>query len=128
MYEEPIIKKELLVKKELLDWVYKPLERFRQASNEERARTPVEEEGERVWTSEMARNMDALSLTGARAKMPQESMLSQLKRKKVNQQKQEEEQKRADLMTQEQERSRVVIKLQMAHINTLNQSINSQVQ
>jgi hypothetical protein len=128
LYEEPIIKKELLVKKELLDWVYKPLERFRQASNEERARTPVEEEAERVWTSEMARNMDALSLTGARAKMPQESMLSQLKRKKVNQQKQEEEQKRADLMTQEQERSRVVIQLQMAHINTLNQSINSQVQ
>ena len=34
LYEEP-------EKKELLDWVYKPLERFRKASNEERARTPV---------------------------------------------------------------------------------------
>ena len=121
-YEEP------RERKELLQWVYKPLERFRGATNEDRAKTPVEEEDERAWTTEMVRNIDALSLTGARSKIPPEGLLSQLKRKKVNQQNQEMEQKRADLLTQEQERKRVVIQLQMAHINTLNQSINSQVQ
>ena len=129
LYEEPLINEELLVKKvvkkEILDWVYKPLERFGMV-DEARAKTPVEVKAERIWTSEMTRNMDALSLNGARAK-PQESMLSQLKRRKVDQQKKEEEQKRADLLTQEQERKRVMIQIQMAKINKLNQSINSQV-
>jgi hypothetical protein len=71
--------------------------------------------------------MEALRLTGARAKT-QESMLNQLKREKANQLKREEEQRTSiDLLTQEQERKRVIIEIQMAQINKLNQSINSQV-
>ena len=122
LYEEPNVTKE--VKKEMLDWVYKPLDRF--LSDDARAKTPVDRAAENVWTSEMAKNMDALSLTGTRPKT-QESMLMQLKREKANQLKREEEQRRNDLLTQEQERKRVIIEIQMAQINKLNQNINSQV-
>ena len=122
VYEEPTATKE--IKKERLEWVYKPLDRF--LPEEARAKTPVEIAAERVWTSEMAKNMEALSLTGARPKH-QESMLNQLRREKANQLKQEEEQRRVDLLTQEQERKRVTIEIQMAQINKLNASINSQV-
>ena len=76
----------------------------------------------------MIKNINALAITGASTQVQPENLLTQLERKRVNQQNQEREQKRVDLLTMEQERKRVVIQLQMAHINTLNQSINNQVQ
>ena len=120
VYEEPNTPKEN--KKESLQWIYKPLDRF--LPREARAKTPVDTETDRVWTSEMAKNMEALALNGAR---PKETMLNQIRREKAEQQKQDEEQRRVDLMTQEQERKRVTIEIQMAQINKLNANINNQL-
>ena len=124
-YEEPTGPRE---QKEPLQWVYKDLGRFRGTTNEARARTPTEERDDKAWLGEMVKNINALAITGASTQVQPESLLTQLERKRVNQQNQEMEQKRVDLLTMEQERKRVVIQLQMAHINTLNQSINNQVQ
>ena len=71
---------------------------------EARALTPDMETDQRDWEQEMLKNINQLSLTGGPTQLQNESFL-----------------------IQKQEEKRVEIEHQLAHINTLNQSINSEM-
>ena len=106
LYEEPIIPQQRNEQRGgPLQWVHKDLANFRgQTLSEARALTPDEEKDERDWQQEMLKNINALAITGGHTQLQTENFL-----------------------IQEQERRRVEIELQLAHINTLNQRINSEV-
>ena len=111
-YEEPIIPQQRNEQRGgPIKWVHKDMANFRGQTltptpgrPEARAFTPDMEKDERDWQKEMLKNINQLSLTGGPTQLQSESFL-----------------------IQEQEERRVEIELQLAHINTLNQHINSEV-